>query len=293
MPRCVSRRAAIAATLTVLVAALPGCAGPGDQMSALGYRREELCFERNGMRIYGELFRPRGFEAGETPLVVISHGFCSSYHDTARDAQRLAAVGIACYVFDFCGGSPGSSSQGDFLDMSVLTEEADLEAVMGGLREQGLIGEKNLFLMGESQGGMVSALVAARRPEDVAGLVLFYPAFSIPDDARERFASKEEIPETAEGLFGTTVGRCYYADILDLYPLDLIGAYEGPVRIYHGDADNVVLLSYSERAAEVYGDAQLTVVAGAGHGFTDEQLDDVCAEVADFIEGVAARASVR
>lgn len=287
MSRCVSRRAAVAGALTALAAALVGCVGPGGQMGALGYRREELCFERDGMCIYGELYEPAG-ATDETPLVVISHGFCSSYHDTARDAERLAAAGSRCYVFDFCGGSPSSESDGDFLDMSVLTEEADLEAVMDGLRARGLAGERNLFLMGESQGGLVSALVAARRPDDVAGLVLLYPALSIPDDARERFSSADEIPETVEGLFGATVGRRYYADILDLDPLAEISAYEGPVLIAHGDADDVVPVSYSERAAEVYANAELHVLSGAGHGFTDDELDDVCAWAEELIAEASA-----
>lgn len=281
MARCVTRRTALVAA-SLLAATLAGCSDEPGEDAAAGYDVRELCFERDGLRIYGELYEPAG-ATGETPLVAISHGFCSSYRDTARDAERLAAAGSRCYVFDFCGGSPGSASDGDFLDMSVLTEESDLEAVMDGLRDQGLVEPGRLFLMGESQGGLVSALVAARRPDDVAGLVLLYPALNIPDGARERFSSADEIPETVEGLFGTTVGRRYYADILDLDPFARIGAYEGPVLIAHGDADDVVPLAYSERAAATYVEVQLHVVPGAGHGFTDDELDDVCGWAADLI----------
>lgn len=316
MARFVARRTLLAAT-ALLAAGLAGCgetdadpdggepgaglggreAGRGQSGPQLdpsadtgepgGYDVRELCFERDGLRIYGELYEPVGAagEAAGTPLAVISHGFCSSYRATARDAERLAKAGTRCYVYDFCGGSPDSASEGDFLDMSVLTEVDDLEAVIDGLLDQGLVGNRRLFLMGESQGGLVSALVAARRPDSVAGLVLIYPAFSIPDDARERFSSVGEIPETVEGLFGVTVGRRYYADILDLDPFAEIGAYEGPVLIAHGDADAVVPVAYSERAAEVYDDAELCVIEGAGHGFTDDELDDVCAWAEGLIAG--------
>ena len=38
-----------------------------------------------------------------------------------------------------------------------------------------------IYLLGSSQGGLVSALLADECPEDFAGMVLFYPAFNIPE----------------------------------------------------------------------------------------------------------------
>ena len=304
---CWAVAALAAATLaTGLAGCTPGRgAGPtespsADQSSAVvrddlrlveegdGYAAYVLPFGTDGQRIYGRLYLPDGADE-KTPLVVVSHGFASSWTATARDAERLAAAGAACYVFDFRGGSPSGASDGSMLDMSVETEAVDLELVMDSLLEQGLVEPDRLFLMGESQGGLVSALAAARRPADVAGLVLVYPAFSIPDDARARFSSVDEIPEgEVEGLFGVTVGRRYYADILGLDPFAEIGAYEGPVLIAHGDADAVVPLAYSERAAEAYANAELHVLPGAGHGFSDDELDDVCGWASELISGAVA-----
>ena len=65
--------------------------------------------------------------------------------------------------------------------MSVLTEIKDLEAVIRYTRGLPYTSNK-LLLMGASQGGMVSALTAAKPKNDVGKLVLFYPAFCIPDD---------------------------------------------------------------------------------------------------------------
>ena len=47
----------------------------------------------------------------------------------------------------------------------------------------------NIFLLGSSQGGVVSAITAADNSEDIAGAVLLYPAFVLVDDAMERFDS--------------------------------------------------------------------------------------------------------
>ena len=46
-----------------------------------------------------------------------------------------------------------------------------------------------------------------------------------------------------------------------------IRAYRNPVLIIHGTDDPVVPLSYSERAAETYENAELKIIKGAGHGF--------------------------
>ena len=270
----------IAALIAPLVVAC--CLACCSAAPAGTYRVQELSFERDGAAIYGKLFQPAASRT-EAPLVVISHGFGGTLDGTSEYARRLAEAGVASYVFDFCGGSSQGKSDGSMLDMSVLTEARDLEAVMDGLLDGDYVGEGGLFLMGESQGGLVSALVAASRPDDVAGLVLFYPALSIPDDARARFSDASAIPDEVEALFGITVGRRYYEDVLGLDPLAEIGAYAGPVTIYHGDKDEVVPLDYSQRAVEAYESAELHVVSGAGHGFSSEQLDMICAEAANFV----------
>lgn len=52
-----------------------------------------------------------------------------------------------------------------------------------------------------------------------------------------------------------------------MYPLDMIGAYEGPVLILHGDKDELVPLYYSQEALKEYKNAELIVLEGQKHGF--------------------------
>lgn len=84
------------------------------------------------------------------PAVIIGHGFGGSYSEMAIYAQVLAQNGFAGYVFDFCGGSGSSLSDGNTRNMSVLTEERDMETVMDGLKNYEVVDKDNLFLMGES-----------------------------------------------------------------------------------------------------------------------------------------------
>lgn len=167
-------------------------------------------------------------------------------------------------------------------DMSVLTESADMEAVLNGILQLDYIDKENVFLMGESQGGMAAALLAAKRSEDIKGLILFYPAFVIPDYARSYYHDVSQIPKNPSAL-GTMVGRCYFADVIGMDVYEEIKEYKKDVLIVHGNNDHTVPVSYAERAVSAYASAQLLVVEGAGHGFYGPQLLDACSTAAEFI----------
>lgn len=64
-----------------------------------------------------------------------------------------------------------------------------------------------------------------------------------------------------------TVGRAYFEPLVGYDIYRAISSYDRDVLLIHGDEDDIVPLSYSERAAEVYPSAELKVISGAGHGF--------------------------
>ena len=162
-------------------------------------------------------------------------------------------------------------SDGKTTDMSVLTEVQDLEAVIRYTQDLPYTGNE-LLLMGCSQGGFVSAIVAAKHPSTVSKLVLFYPALCIPDDARAgkmmlaRF-DPQNIPEKLR-CGPMKLGRCYPAAVIDMDPYEEIKAYTGPVLIVHGTKDKIVRMDYSKRAAKCYANAELHFIEGGAHGFS-------------------------
>ena len=209
--------------------------------------------KRDGKTVRGTEYRPQG---DHLPVAIVCHGFMA-FQDTVRQyAAALAELGYAAYCFDFCGGSfIRCQSDGDTTEMSVLTEVKDLESVIGYV--QSLPFTSNvLLLMGCSQGGFVSALAAAKHPERVSKLVMFYPAFCIPDDARAgkmMFAKfdPQNIPDTFRCMF-MKLGRCYVTDVIDMDPYDQIKDYHGQVLLVHGTKDLVVNIDYARRADAVY-----------------------------------------
>ena len=66
----------------------------------------------------------------------------------------------------------------------------------------------------------------------------------------------------------------------DLY--DLIAAYTSPVLVLHGDKDQIVPLRYSERASQVFPDAELVVMPGQGHGFMGKARTEAMEREAAF-----------
>lgn len=246
------------------------------------FETQEIYTRRDGNQIYGLLYVPKN--AGEKmPAVIFSHGFGGNYQVGTQYAEAFAGKGYVVYCFDFCGGSPGSRSDGSTLDMSIFTEQADLEAVIHMMQEQPVVDEKNIFLMGTSQGGAVSAITAAANKEEIKGAILLYPAFVLVDRTKEQFENAEDIPDTYD-LMWMTVGRAYAENLLDYDIYEAISAYDKDVLLIHGDADNIVPLFYSEKAVETYDSARLEVLPGAGHGFSGEDARQAIDWILEYLD---------
>lgn len=264
---------------------LSACNGKGmdssSRITAYKYETQELYAKRDGNQIYGLIYVPQN--AGKKmPAVIFSHGFGGNYQVGTQYAEALAEKGYVVYCFDFCGGSPESRSDGTTLEMSIFTEQADLEAVIHMIQGQDFVDKENIFLMGTSQGGAVSAITAATNKEAVKGAVLLYPAFVLVDHAKERFESVDDIPDTYYQMW-MTVGRVYAEKLLDYDIYEAISAYDKDILLIHGDADDIVPLSYSEKAVDVYGSARLEVLPGAGHGFYGKDAEQAVAWMLEYL----------
>lgn len=238
------------------------------------FQHKELpCTNSSGKVLYGELYTPVGGPA-EKPLVIMAHGFNSTYTCFYDIIPELAKDGFLCYAFDFSGGSTRSRSEGNTEDMTIFTEVQDLLDVVDMFSWMTGVDTDNIFIVGESQGGLVAAMTAARIPEKIKGVGLMYPAFSIPFSA-ERFYPDRQVPDTINSM-GMKLGGNYYRSMFDydLYPD--IAKYKGPVIDIHGDADRLVNKSVSDQAAEVYANCEYHVIAGGDHGFTNPEHRAQC-----------------
>lgn len=247
------------------------------------FRVEEFSLERDGKNIYGELYLPN--DNSPLPLVILSHGYGGDHNGMRPYAELFARNGLAAYLFDFMGGGFESKSDGTMTEMSVLTEAADLNTAISTLRERPEIDASQIFLLGNSQGGFVSTYVAGMRPDEIAGLVVVSPYYVMQDILRDAFPNTESIPETFTMIAGT-VGRIYAEDALSFDIYDVMRNYPGKVLIVHGTEDGIAPISYSERAAEVFPDAQFVSIVGAGHNFKDDNKIYSEQTVLDFVKSL-------
>lgn len=229
---------------------------------------ERFSCRRGGLTIRGRMFRSG---EGVLPAVIICHGFMANQRSVRRYARFLAGLGWAAFTFDFCGGCLRGESDGKQSEMSVLTEIEDLRAVMEYVKQREDVDAGHLSLMGCSQGGVVCALTAAKAPEEVERLILFYPALCIPDDARRgrmlfaRF-NPEDIPPVVS-RFPMRLGAGYVNAVKDMDIFEEIRGYQGPVLLVHGTRDKIVDVTYSRRAREAYGNCEYVEIEGGRHMF--------------------------
>jgi len=241
-----------------------------ENVKTYDYTTEELWTQHGENRIYGVLYTPQGVQ-GKMPVCIMSHGFNGSHKNSHGYTEAMAQLGYLTYAFDFCGAGTRSQSDGATTDMSIITERDDLEAVIDYFKSRDDVDTNRICLMGDSQGGMVTALAAAHRPDEIERICLFYPALCIPDDWEEQFGSIDNVPATYP-MGQVTLGSRYFTDAWGLIGrvYEEISNYKGKVLLVHGTDDTTVPISYSDRAAssEGYGSqCEYHIIQGAGHGF--------------------------
>ena len=189
-------------------------------------------------------------------------------------AAAIANMGYATYCFDFCGSCDKSKSDGSTDDMTVFTELEDLRAVVKTVKSLEYVDSSELYLLGSSQGGLVSALLADECPDEFAGMILFYPAFNIPDMVKLLNSSgKWGDLGNLGGMM--TMSEKYINSIKDFDVWSHIGKFSKPVCIIHGTKDIIVPISYSEKAIGLYPSATLNKIEGASHGFNTANLGEM------------------
>lgn len=224
----------------------------------------EVWSERDGNRIFGMMYY-NSTASEKQPAVILSHSSSLTHEAMKGYASAIAKMGFAAYCFDFCGGSDKSKSDGKTDEMTVFTEVEDLRAVVKTVKSLDYVDSSNVCLLGSSQGGLVSALLADECPDDFAGMILFYPAFNIPEMVKMF---------SGFGDFGgmMSMSEAYINSIKDFDVWSHIGKFSKPVCIIHGTADMIVPISNSEKAVGLYPSATLNKIEGANHGFNAANL---------------------
>ena len=148
-------------------------------------------------------------------------------------------------------------------------------------------------MLGCSQGGFVSMLVAKEMPNDVSRLILLYPALCIPDDARKGKMmfyefDTQDIPDVL-GHFPMKLGGNYAKTVINMDVMEEIGGYDRPVLYLHGTNDKIVPISYAQEAKCKYLQCQYHELAGGEHGLKGKSEHEAQEYISDFMRKVKGR----
>ena len=137
------------------------------------FTREDVSFRSGGERIAAWLYRPSALTPTPWPCVVLGHGF-AGVKEARLDAfaERFAAAGLACVVFDYrhFGASGGQPRQ----VIDLRRQREDWRAAVAFARSVDGVDRDRVAVWGTSLGGGL-ALEVAGRDRAVAAAVLHLP----------------------------------------------------------------------------------------------------------------------
>ncbi|MBC8536031.1 alpha/beta hydrolase family protein [Feifania hominis] len=244
---------------------------------------------RDGLVLRGMLHLPDEDDGAKTPFVVLFHGFRGErnekYFMHTELSRRLSRAGIGSVRFDFAGSG---ESDGRFEDMTFGGELADAAVILNYVRSMPFVDQSRVALHGMSMGGAVAAVTASRE-EGIRALSLWAPALTIDEKTRGGQVGGVDVTDIDQlgsvNAAGLRVGAGFCRDMRERDILSEAVRYGGPIQIVHGDSDQSVPLSVSQRYCELLGGrAELCVLPGVGHGFEDADLrETLYKQTVDFL----------
>lgn len=249
---------------------------------------KEFYIDNDGSKMHAKLDMPENYTAGEKcPLALVIHGLTGYMEEThiKAAARTFNEVGIASLRVEMFGHG---MSEGDFEQHNLFKWLNGVMAAMKYIR--GLDFATDLYVCGHSQGGLTALLTAGMYPDAFDAAILLSPASGIPELARKGKLFKEGFDPCAipDYIFVSETEKVT-ADYIRAMQLidedDAVRRYKKPVLIVHGDEDEALPVSSSERLAGLYEDARLVVIKGDDHCY-NYHLDQVTAAMHNFLVSV-------
>ncbi len=177
--------------------------------------------------------------------IIFCHGMRSNRQGTKANflCNNLSKFGFTCVRFDF---RYTAESADKFENITITGEKQDLLNVYNYLLEQGM---NEIFVIGSSLGGTVSALFASEN--EVKALILISSPF-IFEELITRWFSKNELVEFEQNgtiiSQGQKINYTFLTDALSYDFNSILKNIRCPVLLIHGEQDQIVPISNSEYA---------------------------------------------
>lgn len=242
--------------------------------------------QSRSLTLRGMLHIPEGI-TGKIPIICIFHGFTGNKMEPhfifVKLSRMLEAKGIASIRFDFAGSG---ESDGDFVGMTISHELEEAKDILDYAKSLDFVDTSKIGLLGLSMGGAVASMLAGGRTEDIHSLCLWAPAGNM-EELVTRGHSEEDINVLRKSGYwdigGLLLGAGFLDDVLSLDIYAKAAAYNKNVLILHGNKDQTVPISASEKYLEIYETrAVLHTIEGGDHTFNKKAWEE---EVLDYTLG--------
>ncbi|HEY5560939.1 MAG TPA: alpha/beta hydrolase [Clostridiaceae bacterium] len=228
--------------------------------------------ESRNLRLRGMLHIPNNIK-GRVPIVIMFHGFCGNkmgpHFIFVKLSRLLECNGIASIRFDFAGSG---ESDGDFIDMTLSSELEDANNILNYAKTLEFVDKDKIGIVGLSMGGAIASMLAGDRNKDISTMCLWAPAGNMQEIILDKhFIGDNHENFRKQGYFdveGLLLGTGFVDNTIKLDIYKKSEVYDKKSLIIHGDRDDIVLLSASEKYIDIFGDkSQLKIISGSNHTF--------------------------
>jgi len=243
---------------------------------------KEFYIDSDGVKLHAKLDCPEGMVKG--PLCILIHGFTGHMEEDHIIAAQKAMnkAGVAVLRAEMYGHG---NSDGKFEKHTLYKWVTNALAVVAYAKTLDFV--TDLYLCGHSQGGLLTMLIGGMCADDFKAILPLSPAWMIPEYCRKGEVlgvsfDPNHIPEKVSSDDWSLDGD-YIRVAQTIHVEDAIARFKGPVFIVHGDADEVVPYAYSQKAVELYSDAQLVTISGDDHCYT-MHLEEMADAIYDYFK---------
>jgi pimeloyl-ACP methyl ester carboxylesterase len=238
-----------------------------------------------GKTLVGDFYQSN--DTSKNRVVVLVHGFMAGREWNGRlvkIAEELIKSNINVYSFDLSG-----YGESDDENISVSSGILDVRCILSYVRFQKF---SKIGLVGHSLGGL---MCLSQSLDKVNSLCLLAPVTNkINYSFEERFGGPVMDKMRSEGFFDFkgSVSKGYREffrvsskieqERKDINQKELMSNCTIPTLIIHGDKDDMISLSDSEKAIKYLGEnSKLDIISGEGH-LLDSKLDVVSGKIKDW-----------
>lgn len=227
------------------------------------------------LRIHIQGARPRG--AGPFPAVIVHPEGGKTATAMQGVIWDLAARGYVAIAADYERRIDGTYQR----NLIAWRSPADVTAILEVIRGYCEIDQDRVGLLGFSQGGVISLLIAAHAADRVKAVVAYYPVTDFPhwlDQPRSGVGERIAFRAVRWYFYrqsGATSDAAFDQMMRAASPYNVAGAIDAPVLLVHGDRDRTAPVEESQRMAarlsELGKPVRLLVVPGGVHIFNFRQ----------------------